>query len=184
MATTRDPENLQLGPGWLYSANVGTTAPTDLVSAWPAGWVQMGWTREGHTFSYNVTMEGVEVAEELDPVLYAASRREMSVAFDLAELTGPNITKAFAAAASAVTVSGAVASFEPPDLGAEVRRMLGWQSQDGSERIVWRKCMQAGQIDIKRMKAPAYASLPGTFRLEAPGGGVKPFIWLFDSVRA
>lgn len=70
--------------------------------------------------------------------------------------------------------------FEPPEAGEEVRVALGWESQDHTERWVWRKCVQTGNVEIARRKAPAKATIPCEFALEIVAGGVKPFKAIFD----
>src|SRR5689334_17302428 len=44
MASTRNvANNLILTDAFAYKAPTGTTAPTDTTTAWPAGWLELGW---------------------------------------------------------------------------------------------------------------------------------------------
>src|SRR5215471_2963014 len=121
-----NPVNLALGPGYLYIAPLGTPEVTDLATAWTAvsaNWVAMGYTETGSTFKYALATSPVQVAEELDPVQIATTGRTSTITFALAELTATNLMRAANAPTSSLTTAGGITSFEPPDLGTEVRRM-------------------------------------------------------------
>jgi hypothetical protein len=179
-----NPGAIALGPGSLYIAVLGTPEPVDLVTPWAsvsANWIPLGYTDEGSTFKYSVDSEDVKVAEELDPLAVALTSRELSLAFALAEITASNLKRALN---GGTIVSGAgIVTFEPPDLGEEVRTMLGWQSEDGTERWVYRKCLQVGGMEMSRAKGAAKATIGCDFKLERPAAA-KPFKVLLDVVRA
>jgi hypothetical protein len=164
-----NPANLALGPGSLYIAVLGTAEPADLTTPWAtvsASWIQLGYTDEGSTFNYSVDSENVEVAEELDPIAVALTSRELSLSFSLAEITAANIKRALN---GGTIVSGAgIVTFEPPDLGEELRTMLGWESEDHTERWVYRKCLQVGGMEMGRAKGAAKATISCEFKLERP----------------
>ncbi len=168
-----DPNNVLLGPGLLYVAVLGSMEPTDLTSAWPAAWLPLGYTKEGHTFKYEPAIEPIEVAEELDPIKYAAASRKLSVAFILAESTATNLQRAMNG--GTVTPGTGIVTQEPPAIGEDTSMMLGWKSDPGDERWVWRKCLQTGAIEMNRRKAPDYATIPTEWMVQAPGGGTLPF---------
>lgn len=173
-----DPTKIRVGPGRLLVAAVGSTEPADLTTPWAVAWTDLGYTDEGHSFTASPSFEPVEVAEEIDPIRYEATGREMRVEFALAELTAANLAKALNGG-DVVTGTGIV-TFEPPDPGDEVRVALGWESKDGKERWVWRKCLQTGDIEIARRKAPDKALIPCSFMCEIVAGGAKPFVAIFD----
>ncbi|MFI7125996.1 hypothetical protein ACIBQ1_09900 [Nonomuraea sp. NPDC050153] len=179
-----NPANLALGPGSLYIAVLGTPEPADLSTPWAtvsANWLQLGYTDEGSTFNYSVDSENVEVAEELDPVAVALTSRELSLAFALAEITAKNLQRALN---GGTIVSGAgTVIFEPPDLGEEVRVMLGWESEDHTERWVYRKCLQVGNMEMSRAKGAAKATISCEFRLERPAAA-KSFKAIMTTARA
>lgn len=176
-----DPTKVRVGPGKLKIAPVGATEPTDLSTAWDAAWVDLGYTAEGHSFAATPTFEPVDVAEELDPIRYEATGREMRVEFALAEVTATNLSRALNGGTLVTSGTGAaqIVTFEPPDPGEETRVALGWESLDGEERWVWRKCLQTGDIEVARRKAPEKATVPCAFMLETVAGGGKPFKALF-----
>jgi len=172
-----DPTKIRVGPGLLKIGAVGATEPTDLTTAWPVAWVDLGYTEEGHSFTASRSFEPVEVAEEIDPVRYEATGREMRVEFAAAEMTATNLSRALNG--GTVTTGTGLVTFEPPDPGAEVRLALGWEAKDKSERWVWRKCLSTGDIEIARRKAPDKATIPMSFMCEIVAGGGKPFKAIF-----
>lgn len=174
------PGALALGPGKLNISPLGSTEPTDLVTAWSAvdaDWVGLGYTEDGSEFRYALTTEAVEVAEELDNVSTQTTGRASALAFSLAELTATNLKRALNG--GTITAGAGIVTFEPPDLGAEVRCMLGWESEDATERWVFRQCFQVGDLAIPRRKGAAKAVIPCEFNLEKPATGSKLFKAIF-----
>lgn len=170
--------NLALGPGYLYIADLGTTEVTDLVTAWTsvsANWKALGYTDAGSTFNYQLQTNPVDVAEELDPVSIQSTGRTASVAFALSEITATNLMRATNATTSYITASGGNVIFEPPDLGTEVRRMIGWEAEDHTERWVFRQCFQTGQAQIQRQKGASNATISMEYSLEKPTSGSRLF---------
>lgn len=175
-----DPTKIRVGPGILKIAPVGSTEPVDLTTAWAAAWVDLGYTEEGHAFSASPSFEPVEVAEEIDPIRYEPTGREMSVEFAAAEMTALNLSRAMNG--GTVTTGTGIVTYEPPSPGAEVRVALGWESLDKKERWIWRRCLQTGDVEIARRKAPDKATIPMSFMLEIVAGGVKPFKAIIDGI--
>lgn len=175
-----DPTKIRVGPGILYIAPVGSTEPVDLTTAWAAAWVPLGYTEEGHAFSASPSFEPVEVAEEIDPIRYEPTGREMGVEFAAAEMTALNLSRAMNG--GTVTTGTGIVTFEPPTPGFEVRVALGWESVDKKERWVWRRCLQTGDVEIARRKAPDKATIPMSFMLEIVAGGAKPFKAIMDGL--
>ena len=179
-----NPAALALGPGSLYIAPLGTSEPTDLTTPWDTvspNWVSLGYTDEGSTFTYSVESENVEVAEELDPVAVALTSRELGLSFALAEITASNLKRALNG--GTITSGSGIVTFEPPDLGEEVRTMLGWESEDGTERWVYRQCLQVGNMEMSRAKGAAKATISCDFRLERPANA-KSFKAIMATARA
>ena len=85
-----------------------------------------------------------------------------------------------------ITASGTGATsidkFEPLAFGVtETRVMIGWQSDPGDERWVWRRCLQTGTVAIARQRGAAKGTIPVNFSLETPSGGAKPFMSITKS---
>lgn len=180
MPVGNQPGQVRIGPGILKIAPVGTAEPADLTAAWGAAWIDLGYTAEGHTFTASPSFDPVEVAEEVDPISYEVTGREMRVEFALAQITAKRLS--YALNGGTITVAGSVVTFEPPDPGTETRVALAWESKDKKERWVWRKCMQTGDVEIARRKAPDNATIPMSFMCEMVAGGLKPFKAIFDNV--
>jgi hypothetical protein len=170
------PGALALGPGQLFIAALGTTEPTDLTTAWSAvsaNWVMLGYTDDASEFHYEPATDDVEVAEELDPISTQTTGRTATIAFALAQLTATNLKRAMNG--GTITTGAGIVTFEPPDLGTEVRVMIGWEAEDSTERWVYRQCYQQGDITITRGKGAVKALIPCEFRLEKPVTGLKLF---------
>lgn len=176
MTVRGNPGALALGPGLLYIGPLGTTEPVDLVTDWgtvSAGWVLLGYTDSGSEFKYAVATDTVDVAEELDPIFNEATSRSGSVSFSLAEITATNLKRAMNG--GTITTGTGIVTFEPPDLGSVVRTMLGFQSEDGTERWVYRQCFQTGDMTISRAKGASKATISCEFMLEKPATGSRPW---------
>lgn len=176
-------------PGFLFWAPLGSTEPTNTVvgsvftDAWPVAWIALGATEEGHAFSWSTSTEAIEVAEFLDPIKYVDTGRSGSIAFALASITMSNMKRALNG--GTVTTTGSttttMATYTPPVLGASTRCMIGWESQDSTERLVAYQCYNTGSVEIARRKGAAKATLPLEYALEVPTSGL-PFKYVTAGV--
>jgi hypothetical protein len=176
------PANLALGPGYLYYAQIGTPEVTDLITAWATvsvNWIPLGYTDQGSQFNYQLNTDPVDVAEELDPISNAPTGRASSVSFALAEITATNL-KRVSNGGTIVTGAG-IATFEPPDLGTEVRSMLGFESEDHSERWVFRQCFMSGQLQMQRQKGASNTTMAAEYSLEKPASGARLYKAIFST---
>jgi len=174
------PTAISLGPGYLYVGPLGTTEPTDLSTAWTAvsaSWGTIGYTESGSEFTYNPATATVEVAEELDPVAVVTTGRASSVKFAMSEVTATHLKTAMNG--GTLTTGTGIVTYEPPDLGTEVRCMLGFESEDHTERWVYRQCFQTGTISIARGKGNANANIATEFTLEKPATGSRLYKAIF-----
>lgn len=175
---------IALGAGYLYKAPLGTALPLNTVvgsvftDTWGVGWIPVGVTRDGHDFSYQVQTGTVDAAEYLDPLKIVSTGRQLGMAFEMMQLTLGNLKTAFNGGTQ-TTVSGTtttqLTSYTPPVIGAETRIMLGWESQDFTERWVWYQCFNTGNVQIGRKKGATNAGIPVAFGIEQPATGF-PFI--------
>lgn len=181
MAAGGTSSNVHLGPGRIYVASVGTAEPANASTALPSAWTPVGYTEEGSAFQTEVTREPVEVAEELDPIKYVATRRTNQLVFSMAETSRKRLVLALG---GGVVTTEDGTFFEPPDPGTDVAVMIVWDSNEdptvvdgdgiGNRRWVFRQVRPSGQIEIARRKAPAKALLPVTFNIEKPSG-LRPY---------
>lgn len=174
----------QYGAGYLYKAPLGTAIPTNTVvgskftDVWAVAWIPVGITREGNEFSYQIATDTVLAAEYLDPLKIVSTGRTIGVNFEMLQIHLGNFKTAMNGGTQAV-VSGtgatALTSLVPPVVGGEVRTMLGWESEDTTERWIWYQCFNTGEIRVGRRKGAANAGIPVEFGVEQPSSG-PPFI--------
>jgi hypothetical protein len=187
-AVTVPVPKISTDPGYLFYAPLGTAEPAHTVSgsvftdAWPAAWLLLGATEEGHNFSWSTSVETIDVAEFLEPLKYVATGRTGSVAFALASITATNVKRALNGGTLTQTGGGTspgteLNTYVPPKLGEEVRCMIGWESQDSTERLIAYQCFNTGSASIARRKGAAKATIPVEFALEHPSSG-SPFKYL------
>jgi hypothetical protein len=163
-----NPAALSLGPGIIKIADIGTAEPTDLASAWPAGWQEPGYTENGSVFGYESTLDEVEVEEEFDPVAFVTTKRSGSLSFKMAELTATHLK--WALNGGTITAGAGYVYYDPPAPGTEVWKMLGFQADDLTERWIFRRCFQGGKVEVPRRKGNNKALIPVEFRLAKPAG--------------
>jgi hypothetical protein len=172
MAVRGNPKAISLGPGTLYKASIGSTEPTDLATAWDAAFARVGYTEEGSTFSYETAFEDVMVAEELDPLDSSPTGRTATVSFAAAEVTSKNLQNAMngGTIVAGGPLGATFTTFEPPELGEETLAMLGFESEDGLERWVFRQCKQTGAVAMDRRKGATKTTIANSFRVYKPAG--------------
>jgi hypothetical protein len=172
-------------PGFLFWAPIGTAEPTHTVAgsvftdAWAVDWLRLGATEEGHAFNWSTTTEQITVAELLDPIKYVSTGRSGSIAFALASITAANIRRSLNGGTLTPTGTGATSmtTYTPPALGAEIRCMIGWESQDATERLIAYQCFNTGSVSVARRRGAAKATLPVEYALEVPAAG-QPFKYI------
>ena len=175
--------NLLVDPGWLFWAPLGTTLPTNTVTAsvfsdaWAAAWLPLGATVEGSTLSYESSVEAMSVAEIFDPVKYATVSRSGSLAFALANWSLTNLKRALNGGVITTSGTGATTmnSYALPTPGQEVRAMLGWESSDSTVRVIVLQALSSGTVEMAFQKAPDFSRIPFEFSMEIPAGGTQPF---------
>lgn len=191
MANTTLNPNVLTDPGFLFWSPLGTAAPTHQVTAskftdsWPAGWINLGGTKEGTDFSYQTSFDGIEVAEFLLAIKQVATGAEGSVKFELADITAANLKRVFNG--GALTVTGATTTtltkFTPPVLGQEVRAQIGWESLDATVRYIVYQTVNTAAVEFGPNKGTDYATLPAEFTMEFPSSGVPFEFWTAGTVR-
>jgi len=172
-------------PGFLFYAPLGTPEPTHTVlgsvftDAWPAPWLILGATDAGSAFNWQTSTDTIEAAEFLDPLAYVSTGRTGSVAFGLLTISATNLKRSLngGTIATTGTTTTTMSSYTPPALGQEVRCMIGWESQDSTERLIAFQCFNTAQVTLERRKGNARAVLPVEYALEVPAGG-QPFRYL------
>lgn len=190
-AVTVPIDAISLGPGYLYYAPVLSTLPSNTVvgskftDTWPGAWLLFGATADGSEFDYKPATDDVEVAEYYDPVAVVSTGREISITFELAQVHATNFKRALNGGTITTTGSGStlLSEFSPPDVGAEVRCMIGWEANNADERLIMFQSFQTGDIKTSRKKGANNATIPVEYRAEKPSG-LPPFkYWTAGTVR-
>lgn len=175
MAAGGSVANVELGPGRLYVAPLGTTEPASCSAALPSAWRAVGYTEDGTVVNIALTQSEVDVAEEIDPIKYVLTKRVGTLALAMAEMTRRNLALSMGSGAAAANDA---TSYEPPDPGTEVGVMAVWDMMDTPDatnvRWLFRQCKAGGTIAIPRKKAPAKATIATILNLEKPTG-LAPF---------
>jgi hypothetical protein len=176
MAAGGSSANVHLGPGRLYYAPIGTAEPTSASAALPSAWEVLGYTEDGTTVETEISNEGIEVAEELDPVLYVMTRRMTKLSVKAAEATVTRLALALGAGASRADDTTV---FEFPAPSAIVPVMIVWDSAESptdanNRRWIFRECHTSGTVAIQRQKAPNKALVPITLNCALPTGQTSP----------
>jgi hypothetical protein len=175
MAAGGTPANVVLGPGRLYYAPLGTTEPVSASAALPSAWKVIGYTEAGTTVTMDVTSEAIEVAEEFDPIRYVMTRRETTLAVELAEATVGRLALALGAGAA---VANDGTAFEFPDPSAIVDVMFVWDSDEtpgaANRRWIFRQARPSGSIGMQRAKAPQKTTISVNFQCAKTSAGLSP----------
>jgi hypothetical protein len=194
--------NIKIGPGTIYAAPLGTTEPTAVTGAWPTGWVDLGYTDSGSTWTSGITTDQVTVEEELLPVRFVPTGAASSITFALAEDTVDNFILAVNGGIGAAQLSGVTGAntdgsiwVEQPTLGTEVRVMIGWDANpkagtgasvgdDAFGRLILRRCLQTGNLSETHRKGNNKKLINCTFSLEIPAGSASPWRKIYPAALA
>jgi hypothetical protein len=102
MPPTGNSAEVLFGPGTLYAAPIGTTAPASASAALPTAWREIGWTDSGSSIDINYTNEGVMVEEEFYPVVYKTTKVECTASFSMKQVSRENLALALNLGANAL----------------------------------------------------------------------------------
>lgn len=181
MATpTINSSTIKSGPGVLRYAPLGTALPTVTAAAsklavtWASGWVQVGGTDDGISYSESTDTSAIRVAESQYDIRTVVTGRSMTLTVNLSQIDTLNWK--LAANGGTVTTSGTGATkldeYVPPLLGQEAKVMLGFQSLDDQEALVWPQAFNVGGFDTARGTFDTKAGLPCSFTIELPDPAV------------
>jgi len=153
---------LQQGAGRLYLAPARSPEPNDLTSPWHTSWTYLGETKGGVEFVSNDSIGTQYVMESYAPIGMDRGDNVTTVAFSLASVTAKNLAVATAGVASGGGTN--LSTFSPGAL--QTFWALGWESDEGTERWVYRKCFPTGDLSIVRSKSDS-AVIPVLFTVFA-----------------
>ena len=185
------------GPGIMWVADLSATVPaldSTVVTASkypttaPTGFLPVGSTGDGFSFSDSVKTDNIEAAESFYPVSVVTTGRGEPVTFDLQEINKSNLLYALNTGTSNAVTSGTGATtatvISPPTPGQEIRRMWLWQSEDDTVRWLIYQALNTGSISPKFTKGATAASLSFSLTYELPAAQPVPYrIGLAGTVR-
>jgi hypothetical protein len=167
---------IESGPGRLYYATLATAIPTitaaasKIAATW-TGWVEVGATDAGITYTESVETADITVAESLYPIRTVTTSKSSRIAVTLNEIHDLNWQLAMnggTATSSGATVTK-LTTYVPPLVGAEVRVKLAFVSNTDTEAIVWPQCFNVGSVEYVRGTYETKAGLSLEFNAEIPG---------------
>ncbi|OLT26557.1 hypothetical protein BJF83_20860 [Nocardiopsis sp. CNR-923] len=163
MAVIVEPRNLTSGAGELWSAEVGASEPSDDeinldvdLTAVANEWEGLGGTNDGITLNVSIEYFELEVDQELDTVERRATKRDVSVATNLAELTLENLRRT--QNGGTTTTGNGVKSYEPAT-GRELAQphysallLDGWGPAHQRRRCVIRRTLNVAETSTSYSK--------------------------------
>lgn len=182
--------NLLTDPGVGYYAILGSTLPANTVvnsvytDTWPAAWLPLGMTTDGHEIHPSVTVAPITAAEQIDPIAYRTTDRATTIQAALLNFTATMLAYAMNGATKVVTGATTTTSTKvtPPQPGLETRYMYGWESVNHDVRFIAYQTLNSGDLAIALKKAPSTAALALTLNCEYNGTAGTPFDWFFAGV--
>lgn len=167
------------GTGKVLVAPVGTTAPTDVATAWSGTWVDLGATSEdGVTFSDSKDTEQKKIWQAFYAVRTYITGREAQLSFVLEQWNKTTVVLAFGGG-TITTTAGPPAHYHyaPPSPGTVDERALGIEWVDGSEinRLIVPKGMVVDAVETNLNKADS-AQLPVTFNVLGTDGSAPWYL--------
>jgi len=135
MAT--DPDNILVGAsGTVRVAPVGTTVPTDLETAYAAGWVDLGFIGEdGVELTPSVDMNEIMAWQDFYPVRRVVTSRGLDIGIPLLEWN--KTTVPLALGGGEITTATGVHKYEPPEPADLDERALAVEWSDGDRNYRW-----------------------------------------------
>jgi hypothetical protein len=163
----RNAAQVDIGPGDLLIAPIGTTEPVDVIdTAWPAAWIQIGYTDNGSAFVVDPTIDDVRVAEEVDAVAQTLTSQVSRLEFAMAQISAWHLGVALGG--GTVTTGTGIVTFDPPAPGVLKEVMLGWRSAAKDEAWLWRRCVSNGALNLERRTGNNKATIPIQFKVLVP----------------
>lgn len=147
MAGSNANEIRVAGTGRILVAPVGTTAPTDVTSAWGAGWKDLGFTsQDGIKLAKKDKLDPVETWQSVSPARFIYSDRDLTVKFQLLQLNEDTLPFFMGGDAVAETTTGS--GLYKYELAADPKfneKAMGIEFSDGTD-ITYRFVISRGQV--------------------------------------
>lgn len=176
--------NLIQGPGTLYTDTFGVSEPADTaVASAPGGtWVDVGGTQDGVKLTVAQEYSELEVDQVVDVPGRRLTKRDISVATNLAEPTLVNLGLALNGGTQGSGGTGGTAylSYDPAMDGAATQPTYkallfdGWAPNGKVRRVIVRKVLSIESIESS-YKKDEQTLFPVTFAAHWVSSSIKPF---------
>lgn len=166
-------DNVRVGlNGTIYMAPKGTTAPTDLDTAWDTAWQDLGYmSDDGVNLEYSTDVEDINAWQSLSPVRRVLTSVDMTMGFTAIELKTRTIT-AYFPGATVTDVAGSVHKLSIPSAPGPAEFAFGLEWIDGSIKnrlIIPRgEITDRGAITIGRSDAVGLEMTVSAYATSAP----------------
>jgi hypothetical protein len=129
-----DADNVRVGlNGNVYVAPIGTTAPTDLTTAWGAAWKDLGYLNDdGVEMEYSTDVEDIMAWQSLSPVRRVLTSVDMTLAFTAIELRAATVTLYFPDSTITEVSAGTVYRLDIPAAPGPAEYAFGFEWVDGT----------------------------------------------------
>lgn len=177
----KDTDQIVVGAnGTVRVAPLATADPADVSLAWPAGWVDLGYTSEdGVTFTDSKTLEAIPVWQLLFPARRIVTERDATVAFVLRQFGPDQVKLAFGGGAITEDSPGNFRYVPPaPEVLSEQRLGVEWLDGDKTYRLIMPRGIVTENVETNIVRTAA-ADLPITFGIVGEDG-VDPWYLLTD----
>lgn len=152
-----DTDEIRVGAtGTLYSAPIGSTAPTTTVGGWDAAWTDLGaLSEDGPSITPSMDVSEIKIWQSLYAVRRIVTDRGMDWKFTLMQRNAHNFVLAMGGGAITETGVGSnVWKYVPPDASEIDERMFGIEVVENSiiDRYILARGMVTdfGEIPIRR----------------------------------
>lgn len=166
--------------GTVYVAELGTSAPADILASIPAGWIELGYINaDGVTFLDGKTVEPIDVWQSFYPARRLVTEKEASATFNLVQWNGATTRLAFGGGSVTEDQAGAY-RYTPPEPGTidERAMIVEWVDGDKNYRIVIPRGMVTDNVETQLVRTAA-GELPIVFGVNGQEGQ-SPWYLLTD----
>jgi hypothetical protein len=173
-------DNVRVGlTGRIYMAPKGTTAPTDLTTAWAAGWKDLGYmSDDGVSLEYSTDVEDINAWQSLSPVRRILTGVDMTLGFTAIELKADTITLYFPG--SSLSTNTGVHTLTIPSAPGSAEFAFGLEWEDGTitNRLIIPRgeVTERGAVTIGRSEAVGLEMTVSAYASSAP----EIATWLSD----
>lgn len=169
---TKDADQIRVaGNGSIYVAELGTTAPADILAAVGAGWIELGYANEdGVAFTDGKTIESINAWQSFYALRRIMTAKEGTLVFNLLQWNGATVRLAFGGGAVTEDQAGAY-RYTPPAPGVVDERamLIEWVDGDYTYRLIVPRGMVTDDVETNLVKSDA-SELPITFGVNGQEG--------------